>query len=376
MKRILNIALLLAAAPVVAQVSTPAALKSELLSATQASIISLEGVDPVDCPEVSMSNQWNGGVMFFSNSPESPTNRGMLYMDTNVAATASGVPNRVFAYHANGDSSTDLRFSVLISNNSSSSGTLTVVQDGIAGPSTDYAYVGKLAFLRWLTNAAFSSVTVPAHGVVRLDTNFDTMSVAETYAMQGIWDYTFTQPHTVMVCALYPTDNPVTVGPTLSVLPRDTHIRGTMEACNKIFNTATNVVIDTASGIQQYPIGGNDDLQVTGYDNSVQPPTAVTNNGNYGLLYRIHMQTSASDGQDMAFLMTPRSGSWGGAVYAEAGLLAGGYFFCPSGTGTFSDETEAAVEGEYSPGSGLTVWLQFMPTSGSSFPIRMMAVPY
>jgi len=135
-------------------------------------------------------------------------------------------------------------------------------------------------------------------------------------------------------------------------------------------------VINTTGGIQQFPIGGNDDTSITGYDNSVSPPTSETDSGNYGVLYRMHLSTQASDGQSLGFLITPRAGAWGGAVYAEAGILAGGYFLIPPSTTTFSSESEAAVEGEYNPGSGFTVWLQFMPTAGVSFPVRMMAVPY
>jgi hypothetical protein len=375
MKKLLPVVLLFAVCSAEAQVATPAALKTALSNATQASIISLSGVNPINCPEVSMSQTWDGGKLIFSDSPESPTTRGMLYKDTNLLATATGVPNRIFAYHANGATSS-LRFSVLIKNTGSSSGTLTVVQDGVAGPSTDYPYVGKLTFLRWLTNAAFNSVTVPAGSVVRLDTSFDTMNVANGYVLHGLWDYTFTQPHTVMVCALNPSDNPVTVGPTLPLLARDSHERGTFSSCNKIYDSATNVVIDTAGGIVQYPIAGNDDTYVTGYDYAVSPPTAETDGGNYGVLYRSHLQTSASDGQSLGFVMTPRSGGWGGAVYAESGILPGGKFLIPAGSGTFSDESECTVEGEYNPGSGYTVWLQFMPTAASSFPIRMMAVPY
>lgn len=374
-KFILNTLLLFTSSAVTAQVITPSQLKSALSSTTQASIVSLYGVNPLSCPEVSMSQTWSGGVLIFSDSPESPTSRGMLYMDTNVAATAS-VTNRIYAYHVNNNSSGQMKFSVLIKNNGSSTGTLTVQQVGIAGPSTDYPYVGKLAFYRWLTNPPATSISVPAGQTVRLDTNFDTMNVTQGYVLHGIWDYTFTQPHTVMVCALNPSDNPVTVGPTLSVLARDSHVRGTFSSNSKTYDTSSGVVIDTASGIQQYPIGGNDDVSVTGFDYAVHPATAVTNGGNYGLLYRTHLSVSASDHQDLALLITPRAGSWGGAVYVDPGLQAGGKFLIPSGSGTFSDETEAAVEGEYNPGTGITVWLQFMPTAASSFPVRMMTVPY
>src|SRR5690349_8052180 len=59
-KILLNTLLLLAAGSAGAQVLTPAALKSALSSATQASIISLSGVNVLNCPEVSRSQTWDG----------------------------------------------------------------------------------------------------------------------------------------------------------------------------------------------------------------------------------------------------------------------------------------------------------------------------
>jgi hypothetical protein len=378
MKRTLLTGLLSLAAGYLAEaiVLTPAQLKTDLTAASQGSIISLSGINPIYCPEVTMSQTWDGGKLIFSDSPESPTTKAMLYKDATLSARSNSVPNRIFLWHVNNKSSGYMRFSVLIQNNGTSSGTLTVVQHGSAGPSTDYLYTGKLAFLRWLTNAALNGVSVPAGQVVRLDSTFDSTDVAVGYLLHGLWDYTFTQPHTVMVCALNSADNPVTVGPTLSIASRDTHVRGTFGNCNKIYDTATNVVIDTAGGIQQFPVAGNADTYVTGYDNAVAPPTQETDGGNYGVLYRMHLSTSATDGQKLGFLVTSRSGNWGGAVYAMPGLLSGGKFLIPSGSGSFSDESEAAVEGRYSPGAGATIWLQFMPTGASAFPVRLMAVPH
>ena len=368
---------MLAASVLHAKVLTPSALNTALGSATQASLVSLSGVDPLSCPQVSMTQTWSGGKLIFSDSPESPTMRGMLYIDTNLTATTAGVPNRILSYHVNSNSVQHLKFTVLIKNQGSSAGTLTVLQSGIAGPSTDYPYVGEVAFNRWLTNAAKSGVTVPAGATVRLDSSFDTLSVAQNFLLHGIWDYTFTQPHTVMICALNSADDPVTVGPTLALLARDVHVRGTFSSCNKIYNTATNVVIDTAAGMQQFPIAGNGDAYITGFDYAVSPPTAETDGGNYGVLYNISLGASASDGQALGFLFTPRAGFWSGAVSAPAGLLAGGAFLMPADGSSFSDETQAAVGGEYSPTSTRTnIALQFMPAGGSSFPIRLLTVPF
>jgi hypothetical protein len=375
-KTILSLFFLFTALVLGAQVITPSQLKTALQSASQASIISLSGVNPLNCPEISLTQTWSGGVLIFSDSPESPTTRGMLYKDATLGATASGTPNRIFVYHENNNSSSSMKFSVLIKNNGSSSGTLTVAQGGYAGPSTGFPYVGKTAFYRWLTNTGSAGVNVSAGQIVRLDTGFDSISAAQGYVMHGIWDYTFTQPHTVMICALNPSDNPITVGPTLSLLARDSHERGTFSYCNKVDDTTSGEVIDTAAGIKQFPIGGNDDSIITGYDNSVSPPTSETNPGNYGVLYRMHLSTSASDGQSLGVVITPRAGAWGGAVSAESGILSGGKFLIPPTTTTFSDESECAVEGEYNPGSVFTVWVQFMPTAAVSFPVRFLTVPY
>ena len=358
-----------------AVVPTPAQLATDLAAAPQAAVISLAGVNPVTAPEIAMTATWSGGSLILSDSPESPTARAMLYKDTALLATGA-VPNRLFVYHCNNKATGYLRFSVLIKNNSASAGTLTVQKAGTAGPSPAFGYVGKLAFKRWLDSAAATGVAVAAGQTVRLDATFDTVDVAKGYVLHGIWDYTFTQDHTVMICALDSADNPLTVGPTLAVAARDTHKRGTFIYSDKIYDTAAGVVVDTAAGIQQFPVGGNSDVFVTGYDYAVAVPTAETNSGNYGVLYRMHLATAGSDGRSLGVLINPRAGAWGGAIWTPPGLLAGGKFLVPDSTVMLSDTSKTAVAGKYSPGVGTTLWNQFMPTAASAFPVRFVAVPY
>jgi hypothetical protein len=356
------------------QVATPAQLNTALGTNAQAAIISLYGIDPLSCPQVSMTQTFTGGKLIFSDSPESPNMRGILYMDTNLPA-ATTAPNRLFVYHVNSNSAS-MRFSVLIQNNGPANAMLTVSQTGIAGPSTDYPYTGQVAFNRWLTNPPVAGIAVAPGQIVRLDTNFDTINVRKNYLLHGIWDYTFDQPHTVMICALNPSDDPIAVGPTLAVYPRDIHERGTFAACNKTYATASGKVIATSAGIQQFPLVGDGDAYVTGYDNAVSPGTAEVNSGNYGVLYQINLTTSASDGRALAFLINPRGGAWSGAIQSSPALTAGGAFLLPPGT-TLSDDTEAVLAAAYVPGiAGRNISLQFMPTGGASFPLRMVAIPF
>ena len=363
------------AAAATAQIATPAALNAALGTNAQAAAISLSGVDPLSCPLISMMQTWDGGKLIFSDSPESPSTRGILYIDTNLTATAAGVTNRLFVYHVNSNSS-PMRFSVLVQNNGTSNGTLTVQRSGIAGPSTDYSFVGAIAFNRWLTNPAASGVTVTPAQIVRLDTTFDTLNVSQNFLLHGIWDYTFTQPHTVIICMLKTTDNPITVGPTLAVLTRDSHERGTFASCNKIYATGSGVTVNTTGGIKQFPVAGNGDNFITGFDNAVTPPTAETDGGNYGVLYEIQLALVSGDGRANGFMINPRGGAWCGAVNLPAGLFPGGAFLVPAGGGALSDDTQAVIAGGYNAGSGTNISWQFMPTGGSSFPVRVLTVPY
>jgi hypothetical protein len=326
-----------------AAVATPPQLATDLAAAGQAAVIGLAGVNPVAAPEIPMTATWGGGLLILSDSPESPTARATLYRDAGLEATGA-TPNRIFVYHASAKASGYLRFTVLIKNRGASAGTLTVTKAGTAGPSTNYGYTGKMAFKRWLDSTAAAGVSIAAGATV---------------------------------CALDPADNPVTVGPTLPVAARDVHKRGTFIYSDKIHDSAAGVTVDTAAGIQQFPLGGNSDVFVTGHDYAVAVPTPETNTGNYGVLYRIHVATACSDGRSFGMLINPRAGAWGGAIWTPSGLLAGGKFLVPASTVMLSDSTKAAVAGKYYTGAGgATVWAQFMPTAASAFPVRFMVVPY
>jgi len=354
---------------------TPAQLETDIDNADQDDVISLSGVNPINCPEVAMETTWAGGKLIFSDSPETPTVRGKLYEDTTLGATSGTDYNRLFVYHVNGYASDRLKVAILLKNNSGSSGTLTVQKSGMAGPSTSYLYVGKLAFYRWLTSSAASPVTVTAGSTVRVVTDIET-TAAKDYLMHGIYDYSFTQDHTITICALYKNDNPLTVCPGLSVLSRDTHQRGTFPYSDKVYDTASGTDIDTEDGIVQFPTGANttDDPTAVGTDKT--DDSSQTLAGNYGILYKVHLNTKATDAKKMGFLINPRGGTWGGAIWPVAGITAGGKFLIPATTASVSSNTDGAVFGKYDPGEALTVWYQFMPTGGSSMPLRIVAVPY
>lgn len=356
--------------------STPSQLASALDSAGQADVLSLYGVNPLGCPEVSMSETWSGGKLIFSDSPESPTDHGKLYEDSTLPATSGADYNRLFVYHVNNfNGKKRMKIVILLTNLGSSTGQLQVQKSGTAGPTQAYLYAGKKAFERWLNSSAGSAVNVSPGQTVQLTTDIET-SMAKGYLMHGIYDYSFTQAHRITICALRNNENPLTVCPGLSVLPRDTHQRGTFPYSDKIYDTAAGIQIDTADGISQLPIAGNtaNDSNAVGVDKTDGSPQVLS--GNYGVLYRIHLNTKSSDGKKLGIMLNPRGGPWGGAIWPAPGITPGGKFLIPDGTGSVNSNTQGAVAGKYSPGSSFTVWIQFMPTGGSAFPLRLLAVPY
>jgi len=371
----LTILLLLTGTVLAQTCPTPSELATALNAASQDDVISLSGVNPLNCPEVGMAQTWSGGNLIFSDSPEKPTAPGKLYEDATLNYTTGTTYNRIFIYHVNGNSKKRLKLAVLLKNLGSSTGELKVQKSGTAGPATSYLYVGKMAFLRWLQSSAGSPVNVPAGGTVRMTTAIET-SMAYNYLMHGIYDYSFDKPHQITVCVLYDSDDPLSKCPGFNVLSRDGHQRGTFPSADKIYDTATDVQIDTAGGIAQLPLaaGSTNDGWAVGVDATDNSPQTLT--GNYGVVYKMHLNTKSTDGKKLGFLMNPRGGAWGGAVWPVTGITPGGKFLIPETTTSLSDNTKGAVAGKYEPGSSFTFWMQFMPTGGSSLPLRFVAVPY
>jgi len=362
--------------PVAAQtgIVAPMELQGVLAANSQGSVVNLGGIDPNSCPHISMSQTFTGGKLIFSDSPESPASAGILYMDTNLAATVLSSPNRVFVYHVNASLSGKMKFSVLIKNTGNATANLTVQRTGIAGPGANYMLVGETALYRWLASNPGTARRVAPGQTILLDTNFDSVEAGHGDLVNGIWDYTFDQPHAIIICALHSDDDAINVGPALGILARDIHDRGTFEHCDKIY--AAGATVDTAGGVRQFPIGGDGDIYVTGWDNAASPPIAVTNDGNYGVLYSVRINAKSNDSKALALLIRPRGGSWCGAVNAVRGLLPGGRFITPSNGKAISDPFSGVIEGEYMPGARTDIWFQFMPAGASSFPVYVMTVPF
>jgi hypothetical protein len=344
-------------------------LAAPLKAAIAGSVVSLGALHPDTCAPWALQDVWRGGKLIFSDSPEEPAAPGILYRDGTLLSTTHGEANRVFVYHTNGGATGRLRFSVLLTNRGSRAGRLTVVRHGTAGPSQDYLNTGKLAFERWLRSSAETPVPVAAGATVRLDTSFDAILAKHADLVHGIWDYTFDGPHEIAICALAEGGDPIANCAHLPVLAKDIHQRGTFPHADKRF--AGRTVLPGA-----FVMGGNtpQDPNAQGVDRT--DGSTVSLAGNYGVLYRMRLDPGGSESPNVALLIQPLGGAWGGAAMTTAGSGPGTILLLPDATAAVESAAHAVVAGTFTLPGRQRIQVEWLPTGGSSFPVRLIAVPY
>jgi len=341
-----------------------------LKNAHQGDIVNFSNFDIAQCKALKTKQVFTGGKLIFSDSPEYAPTPGRTYEDSYVDATIFS-PNRIFAYHVNGKSSGLMKFSVLIQNLGIEDGYLQVVKSGIAGPSEAYINVGRYAFLNWMESTGNATVTVKPREFLVLDPKLEKINVAPNQLIHGLYDYFFSQPHRVIICALNIENSSISVCPNLPILKRSSsQTRGTFAYADVIM---TAQLINTRNGVQYFQLvgGKSGDLFIDGFDRT--DGTSVTNNGNYGVVYYIHIPIT--EPSNVAFLFNPRGGTWGGAISAQAGIEKGGKFLLPGDQECAYPFVDAVVEGKYNVTSVSNIFIEFMPTGAAAFPLFFTIVP-
>ncbi|MBV9085513.1 MAG: hypothetical protein JOZ62_22795 [Acidobacteriaceae bacterium] len=350
----------------------PQRLVSALRNSTRGNIVNISGLAMNRCPELPLSGTWSGGALIFSDSPESPSMRGVLYRDATLAATTAATPNRIFVYHVNGRAMGPMTFAMVLTNLGAKTGILSVSRHGVAEPSRDYIDCGRTAFERFLNSSLGNEIAVPAGATVEIDKRFDLIRESPQDLAHGIWGYQFNQRHQITICSLFPGDDPVTVCPNLNVLARDQdHARGTFPHSDRIYRSKIGLL----SSMQQVRLGGNTtaDPDAQGIDRTDGSPMRLR--GNYGILYRMNFVGSSSM-HDFALLISPLGGAWGGVIELLRENQRRDVIRMPSQASSIESSTEAVIGGTYGLTNGAGISLRWMPCGGSSFPVRLVAVSY
>jgi hypothetical protein len=340
--------------------STVVAPPASLLAtdAQPGDIVSLDGLDEgaLPCFAAVVCAPTGAATMLFSDDPESPASDGVLYADTVGPGRA-----RVYVYHVNAD--TALRkFPVVVLNENATDAHVTITQEGLGGPSSDYVDVGKAVASAWMASSLSTVVTVPAGTRVLLDDNLDAEHAATGELVHAIIDVDADAAVKISVVSVLAGEDAAAVTASLPLLPNDgLHDRGTFPGADMWI---AGSVGGEGSSARHVSLGANTfEPDLTGVDATTG--SAATLDGNYGVAY--HFAIASTDPLRLA--ASARGGGWEGALAGSAGSAT--VTPLPTTTGALSTTTDV-------------VWLATLPLGlatfvlmsggGSSLPVDVMTL--
>lgn len=326
-----------------------------------------------------------GGTLLFSDSPESVTEDGILYQDT-VQGEA-----RILYYHLN-SSDSDKKVAVVLQSADGQSAIVRVTRGGACYPSPDYLHVGKMTQMAYFEGEAHGDIYIGRGRHRLLQENMDTTILHPGDLVYGVYDFASNRPIKVSVI-MYPADaNPFEFLEQARVLPKDEQrLRGTFHGMNRIV-TSSQVYDPATDGTVYFPLADDiHDRYRTGID--ATDGSAVTNYGNYGVLYKLHIPV-AKDGA-VQYYLSPLGGIYAGAMTVERETTKRRMIETPYGRPYFgdatppeSDATQKAREeglailtdtteltdlGAYDGAKPVT--FEFSPPGASNLPINIIMMP-
>lgn len=301
-------------------------------------------------------------TLYRSNSPESVYNTGKLYEDT-----LSGKV-RFMIHHAN-YTKQKVTMYVVATNNNATPTTIETLDSGFGGPSPFAMAAGKVSVQRYhqavMDGSKRSTVTLqPGESKVIL-TELNAIPMANETVISLIADVNSSQPITYSTLMIDPSLDPIQEAKNLPVVARDgVHNRGTYPLATKIFQVFEPIGGATPSKLV---LGDNSsDPNLTGTDAPFN--TVESNAGNFGVLYKIHLESVAPN---TLITFNGRGGKYLGWIVVNGQLVelsAQSMGLVGAGLNTSS---EAGVI--YRTGSTAeSVDLEFTPAPGSNLSVNLL----
>ncbi|KEF34861.1 copper amine oxidase [Deinococcus sp. RL] len=286
--------------------------------------------------------------LLFSNSPEVPTQSGVLYQDSLAGRV------RLLGYHING-LKTGARLHILARNLEGGPVELRTERQGETAPTRIETLLGQVTLLDYFASTGGPTLTlapgatVPVYSSPTL-TPGTGVNVMQDLVASGRVELTFL----MLEEALPPTAQ---VAQQLPYLPHDgKHQRGTFE------NAVRGLRVNLTTLPARLVIGdGQVDPAITGVDKLTGQPQRLA--GNYGVRY--HLEVYGAAGTAVAF--SPRGGLYRGAMHVQDGPLAQTIKLPRTGN---------AIE----PDQPVLLWrtrsdrldLDLVPASGSNLPVSLI----
>ncbi|TBL69803.1 stalk domain-containing protein [Paenibacillus thalictri] len=283
-----------------------------------------------------------------SDSPEEFTEKGILYQDK-INGKA-----RLYADHVNGTKD-KLTLAIMATNKTNKPVTIKTTNKGEVWPSVYANLIGNEATVDFLMNDPLKeSLTVP------VNQTFIFKQFPDFYPGQGINLFYDVETDGELQMSFVATDAiTATTLQTLPLLPFTGHVRGTFPVSQVNWN------IDATSFTKpsRLVIGDNkSDPFQPGFD--PQRNQKVTNDGNYGVVYKIH----SDQPRKMAIMILAKGGVFKGPfkINGEIRLVP------ESGVLTPFDNMQILAK---TTGKEKSLDIEFSPPAGSAFPIDLIFYP-
>ncbi|MDB6112351.1 MAG: hypothetical protein JWR69_4101 [Pedosphaera sp.] len=329
----------------------------------------------------------DGPQFLFSDHPE-------YFRDGNGIALQEEVKPgliRLYLYHVPDPAAGPKTITAVIENFGQAPLKLHFLRYAFPKPGKDYYRIGKTGLIDFFNSQPERTArTIPPGQRLPLDPKLDQTVVTRDDLVHGFYEFEIDQPARVTVFQRDPGQNSVEVMdrlPRLSKYPLQDQGNG---AGRGLFLTSNFDVsgqdgfnLDTARGPMQLVLAdGRHEPYIQGHD-SLATNAPAHNHGNYGVLYRIQIKRSSSDGRALAVLATKRGGGkWcgaqAGAVQISSGIWPNGTVPIPSNRVTYGNAGEMVVLQVFPPlpkGRSETIEILYSPPGASCIPTPLLFVP-
>jgi hypothetical protein len=317
-------------------VQIPHAAVESAKTAKQGAIVRIENVDLNALPMLDVEIKDAGGPQFLlSDKPEYFRTGNGIAMQEQVKP---GVV-RLYIYHVPTPGTDNKIISAVIENTGESEMRFRFLKRVFPQPGKDYHLIGKNGLLGFYNAKPQDEVRTLAPGArMAIDPQMDESVVSTDMLVHGFYEFEIDQPARVTVFQRDRDQDGLRVIDDLPKLPRvlEGHHpsgagRGLFHVSERTVSLPDGQTFDTAGGAMQVVLAdGKRDGWIEGVD-SLTPDAPSPNKGNYGVMYRIRLRYTSSDGRGLALLVfNARSGARWCEYQASAAVVSEGEM--PAGT--------------------------------------------
>lgn len=293
------------------------------------------------------------GTLYFSNSPEKVSQKGILYQDR-ILGEGRAVIHHINNFNPDVPSK---RLVVLVYNDTATPQVLTTSNMTMLDPSTDILYLGQQLLYRYFLGRSPTTHVIAPNSFIQLYESNGNKWIRGN-ALTGMFDFN-ASGELRMVVGVVDRTEAVSLMPTYGFPARDVHPRGTFSRLKE------NIYVDL-TGINEPTkiiIGKSQEEWLIGLD--AITGSVVYNRGNYGLEYHIIVTAS----ERTAVILNPRGSIYNGAIK----WVNGPAFTAPSDGFFVGGKDRASFLGVVE--AGQTREFIYMLPNGSASPILFGFIP-